>query len=159
MPLLTDVKYETKISTFEKLTPDSVKKMLVDIRERIGELEPSFQTKSLAEVVKMVEKGKHTIPGKPDIRIDLSQAEGVISSYKRYSEGGCHSCEHMYREFADPMGIDRDSLWYCGVHESPDGISYGIGDSPMVKKHNNNPCNDWKPQRSPSLAELLKEEF
>lgn len=162
MPLLQEIKYATKISRFEDISPEAVLSMLHDIKESIGKLDNSFFNADLSTVLKVVEVGDYEVNGGVSIHIDLSSAKGVINTYREYSEGGCQSCKSLGRETIDAQ--DGSSGLYCRVSD-PDfnkdarGDELGVryeGFSPKIRKHYGNPCGDWKPRFSLTLDKLIE---
>lgn len=163
MALVTNVKYEPLIKKFENISPANVLNMLKDVRADIGRLDPNFANADLLTVLKAVETGKHEIKGAVSIRVNLSSAQGIIETYREYSEGGCHSCVSLGREVIDAQ--DAEVAWYCMVEDPGyDKIkgSYTIGcdhsgHSKKTKKHYDTPCKAHKPRFSPKLEKLIAE--
>lgn len=161
MPLLSEIKYETKIKELKDISPESVLAMLRDVRTNIEKLESNFAIVDLTRVLQVVESGKYELNGDILTRINLSSAKKVINAYKEHSEGGCQSCVSLGRETIDAQ--DATSGWYCQVSD-PDcntnarGNEHRIlyeGFSPKVKKHYHAPCDSWKPRFSPKLEVLI----
>ena len=168
MPLLQEVKYETKIKLGDipaVEVPKVVLSMLHDVRDSVGKLNSSFLNAGLVKVLAVVETGKYELDGEVSTRIDLSSAKKVIDSYREYSEGGCQSCLNLGRETIDAQ--DASSGFYCRASD-PDYDKNAIGDklgvryegfSPKISKYYKNPCgDDWKPRFSPKLEKLISEE-
>lgn len=169
MPLLQEVKYETKMDRLGDIpageVPKVVLSMLHDVRDSVGKLDSSFLNAGLAKVLEVVEAGKYELNGEVSTRIDLSSAKGVIDAYRKYSEGGCQSCLNLGRETIDAQ--DASSGFYCEVSD-PDYDKNAVGDrlgvrysgfSPKISKHYKTPCgDDWKPRFSPKLEEIISEE-
>ena len=168
MPLLQEVKYETKIKLRDipaVEVPKVVLSMLHDVRDSVGKLNSSFLNAGLVKVLAVVETGKYELDGEVSTRIDLSSAKKVIDSYREYSEGGCQSCLNLGRETIDAQ--DASSGFYCRASD-PDYDKNAIGDklgvryegfSPKISKYYKNPCgDDWKPRFSPKLEKLISEE-
>jgi hypothetical protein len=161
MTLRSHVIYETKITDFKDISPESVLDMLNDVKRDIGKIDESFSHFSLTDVLKVIEFGSHYINGDIEICIDLSSADGIIKTYRRYSEGGCQSCVNLSREIIDAQ--DGSSGTYCGL-EDPDYDKDSIhlphvkyeGFSSKVDKYYQNPCESWKPRFSPILEEIIK---
>ena len=168
MPLLQEVKYETKIKLGDipaVEVPKVVLSMLHDVRDSVGKLNSSFLNAGLVKVLAVVETGKYELDGEVSTRIDLSSAKKVIDFYREYSEGGCQSCLNLGRETIDAQ--DASSGFYCRASD-PDYDKNAIGDklgvryegfSPKISKYYKNPCgDDWKPRFSPKLEKLISEE-
>jgi len=166
MPLLQIIEYERKIGRLGDISPEAVPEavlsMLRDVRESVGKLDNSFLDVGLTGVLEAVEAGEYEVDGNVPIRIDLSSAKSAIDAYREYSEGGCQSCVNLGIETIDAQ--DATSGWYCRVSD-PDynkdkarkdgiGVRYQ-GFSPKIRKHNKDPCNDWKPRFFPKLRELI----
>ena len=163
MVLATEVKYETKIRGCREcnpLSPESVIDMLKDVKENLGKLDSSFADFDLKEVLAVVEKGKHVIKGDVETRINLSDAAGIISSYRHYSEGGCKSCLNLGKEHTDPGSTDPDFGYYCKIsdpaYDSFSGCKVN-GFSSIVSQYYNNPCEDWKPRFPKTLDKVIAE--
>ena len=168
MPLLQEVKYETKMDRLGDIPAEEVPKvvlsMLHDVRDSVGKLDSSFLNVGLARVLEVIKDGKYELNGEVSTRIDLSSAKGVIDAYRKYSEGGCQSCLNLGRETIDAQ--DATSGWYCRVsdpnfnkdaRENELGVRYE-GFSSKINKHYKSPCgSDWKPRFSPKLEKLISE--
>lgn len=163
MGLVSEAKYETHISNFEELYPEAVLVMLYDVRLEVAKKDDSFEDYSLGKVLEVIESGEYIAKGEISTRIDLSSAKKVIDTYRKYSEGGCKSCESLGREIIDAQ--DASVGKYCKVSD-PDYDENALGDvrvkyegkSPKVKRNYDHPCDDWKPRFSPVLEELIKRE-
>lgn len=160
MTLLSEVKYETSIKA-KDMSSESVLSMLQDVRVDIGKLEGSFADVDLIRVLAVVEAGKYEVNGNVSIRIDLSSANEVIDTYRRYSEEGCLSCVSLGIETISAQ--DTITAWYCQVSDPgyDDSVSGDIprvrykGFSSKIRKHHSVPCDSWEPRCSPKLEELI----
>jgi len=139
MTLTSTVKYEPIIKKIKDISPESVLKMVSNVRREIGELDPSFAD------------------GRITTNLDLSSAKDIINIYRNNSEGGCKSCSDFS---SDIINNDRDTFFYCEKKEhyqrTPKVCGYNIGFSPELKKYYETPCNSWKPKFSLRLEELIR---
>lgn len=161
MALVSRLSYELRTNGSKDISPDYVLRMLNEVREDIASVDANFVDSDLAEVLAIIEAGKHEIQGKIQTIIDLSSAQSVVNAYRKKSEGGCQSCINLGIETIDAQ--DASSGWYC-EDSDPDfnkaaGEKHGCkysGFSQKVKAHYKNPCDSWLPKYSPPLAELIK---
>ena len=157
MTLTSTVKYEPIIKKIKDISPESVLKMVSNVRREIGELDPSFADVDLVRVVAVIEAGKYEINGRITTNLDLSSAKDIINIYRNNSEGGCKSCSDFS---SDIINNDRDTFFYCEKKEhyqrTPKVCGYNIGFSPELKKYYETPCNSWKPKFSLRLEELIR---
>jgi len=157
MTLVGEITYVSMVSD---VNSTSVLSMLHDVRKDIGDLDPDFSKKTLPEVVEVIESGQYEVMNGTLTRINLSSARGIVEAYRRGSEGGCMSCKNEQMIVVDAQ--DRDCFWFCKVHEVDyktvtKACGYGLGSSPMVKIHDQNPCDQWDPKFSRTLEKVMGE--
>ncbi|MBI2661851.1 hypothetical protein HYX11_00135 [Candidatus Woesearchaeota archaeon] len=157
MVLLSKIEYEPAIKGFKDISPESILKMLYDVRQEIGKLEPSFADIDLLRVVAIVESGKYEINRNILTKIDLSSAKQIVNTYRNNSEGGCESCSNFS---IDIINDNRDMFFYCDIKEhyqrTPQECGHNNGFSPELAKYYETPCASWKPKFSPKLEELIR---
>jgi|WetSurMetagenome_2_1015567.scaffolds.fasta_scaffold1236104_1 hypothetical protein len=108
---------------------------------------------SLREFLPIIKKGKYKIQGKDKFSItsvDLSKARDLIADYRRKSEGGCQSCNHIGKH----MPFPDEHVTYCGLYEAEDVVSEGS--SPRINKYYNKGCNERAPIFSKTIETILK---
>ena len=155
MPVKQEFTYEPSPQKIEQ--PEDIIRLLEDVRDSIIHIDSDFDGRDLKKVLQIIEdERKYRVNGNKVIEIDLSEAYYLVNSFRTDSEGGCKSCVNFRRVI---LNEDRDSFLYCGVHESfektPDECGYGMGSSPMISKHYNDPCGDHQAKFPKTLSQLL----
>lgn len=146
MALKQIIKYESPIKKLK--SENDILLLLENVRNDIRNLEPLFNSKSLKEVVKIIEHGSYQLPislsSKIKQEIDLSEAQSLLKIYHFLSEGICNSCQLL--EITKDEKTD-EKYKFCRHYETPKSIDYGKGMSQKVYEgiSSNNPCENRKP--------------
>ncbi|PIN91483.1 hypothetical protein COU57_00315 [Candidatus Pacearchaeota archaeon CG10_big_fil_rev_8_21_14_0_10_32_14] len=165
MELIRDFRYESGLDRNDKISPESVFQMLVEIRREIGKLDTSFEKLSLREILKVVDNNpRYKTKGYDELGIkgvvDVSDARRVISFYRSYSERGCESCT-SFKETGDPTQNSK-VLSYCNLFEpDPEKVKGETGNdfgfSPTIRKYIFvGGCDSRTPKFSPKIDQLVE---
>jgi hypothetical protein len=139
--------------------------LLRDVRASVTLLRPDMAKQRLDIILEAVEKGELILQKSVDSKkswvelnynIDLSDAQQIISNYRRNSEGGCQSCISL-RSYTPFPG---DYFKYCKEVENEafaiDNWNNNTSESPTIRKFYDIGCENRKPIISKRLEELLQ---
>ena len=134
-----------------------VRRLLENVKTDLGRLNCTYKNMLLTAILRFVEKGSALVPHSSAFfnEVDLSQAQGMLSDYRKMSEGGCYSCKNV--------GIHKpnsdDAEVYCELKgETPGDVCCRTGRSPMVEAfYNNENCAELEHKFSKKIEEIISE--
>jgi hypothetical protein len=159
MPLKQKVRYRVwKGVNYIQGEGERIIGLLKDVRLNLSMLNKEFKSKSLKEILELVEKDKINIKHKSDeenpqaeiiYSVNLSDANQGIINYRHNSEGGCKSCS----QFQTYMPFPDEHVSYCGLYEKFDVVD--LGSSPRIAKFYEQGCDEKKVKIPMKLEEVI----
>ena len=137
--LTNTIRCETNLS--ELNSEEDAVNLLREIRRKTGLLDHRLSDMDLKEILGVIERDRYEIPraeyGIDDV-VDFSEARALYQEYRRLSEGGCDSCNHL--NYSKPMP-DETYSW-CGKRETEKDVRPEDGISPRIRKYSKEGCEE-----------------